>query len=330
MKALAYVLLGVWGLVSPALAASAGNDLSREAVNGAQLPVQDSDGVSPIFLKTQVLLDRARFSPGVIDGRNGDNTRFAIRAFEKAHDMEVDGRLDEAFWSKLTEGADEPVLVEYEITEDDVSGPFTEIPDEMEEQADLERLAYTNAKELLAEKFHMDQDLLERLNPNKDFTRAGETIVVANVDVGQGQTSDEPKVAKVEVLKGEKAVRALAEDGSLIAVYPATIGSDAKPAPDGSYEVKAIAMDPNYTYNPNEYRFEDVKTDEPFQIAPGPNNPVGTVWIDLSAETYGIHGTPEPAKIGKTYSHGCVRLTNWDAVELAKMVEQGTPVAFLE
>ncbi|RDI58864.1 L,D-transpeptidase family protein [Microvirga subterranea] len=323
--AVAFLGIGVLlGLAGPVHAQS----LTPEAVNGADLKAKEEKGVRPAILKAQVLLDRARFSPGAIDGHDGENVQNAIKAFEKARDLKVDGKLDEELWAKLNETSSDPVLIEYKITEDDVKGPFTEkIPHKLEEQAKLDRLGYTSAEELLAEKFHMDEDLLKALNPDKSFDKAGTSIVVANVDV---ETSGEPeKVAKIEVVKSEHVLRALAQDGSLIAVYPASIGSEEKPAPSGTYKVKGIAKNPTYTYNP-EYKFKGVDAKEKFVVKPGPNNPVGSVWIDLSIESFGIHGTPEPTKVGKTYSQGCVRLTNWDVEELAKMVKKGAEVTFLD
>ena len=323
--AVAFLGMGVLlGLAGPVHAQS----LTLEAVNGADLKAKEEKGVRPAILKAQVLLDRARFSPGAIDGHDGENVQNAIKAFEKARDLKVDGKLDEELWAKLNETSSDPVLIEYKITEDDVKGPFTEkIPHKLEEQAKLDRLGYTSAEELLAEKFHMDEDLLKALNPGKSFDKAGTSIVVANVDV---ETSGEPeKVAKIEIVKSEHVLRALAQDGSLIAVYPASIGSEEKPAPSGTYKVKGIAKNPTYTYNP-EYKFKGVDAKEKFVVKPGPNNPVGSVWIDLSIESFGIHGTPEPTKVGKTYSQGCVRLTNWDVEELAKMVKKGAEVTFLD
>ena len=327
MRMLACAALGLWGLVGPALAAPKGLEL--DAVNKADLSAKNEKGVSPIFIKTQVLLDRARFSPGVIDGHKGENVANALKAFEKARSLKVDGELDEEVLEKLNEASSEPALVEYTIADEDVKGPFVKIPDKFEEQAELDRLAYSSAEELLAEKFHMDLDLLKELNPGKRFDKAGETIVVANV-ARQGKPADEArKVAKLEVVKSERVLRALADDGSIVAVYPASIGSEEKPAPSGSHTVRAVAKNPNYTYNPD-YAFKGVKAKEKFEIKPGPNNPVGTVWIDLSVESFGIHGTSEPDKVGKAVSHGCVRLTNWDVEELAAMVKKGMPVVFLD
>ena len=134
-------------------------------------------------------------------------------------------------------------------------------------------------------------------------------------------------MSRIEVDKKQRELRAYARDNKLVAVYPASIGSAEKPAPSGTHKVTGVATNPTYTYNPD-YKFKGVKMDKKFDIKPGPNNPVGTVWIALDAPSYGIHGTPEPEKVGKTSSHGCIRLTNWDAEALAKMVQKGTVVEF--
>jgi lipoprotein-anchoring transpeptidase ErfK/SrfK len=328
MKMIACSALGFLSLLGPALAAPQGLDL--DAVNRAEWAAEAGKGkeIDPVLIKTQVLLDRARFSPGVIDGHNGENLQNAIKAFEKANELKPDGTLDEEVWKRLTETSADPVLTEYTIAEGDVKGPFVEIPDEMEDQAKLERLGYSSPVELLAEKFHMDTDLLKALNPDKPFGKAGTIIVVANVGAKAAAEKKE-KAAKIEIVKSERILRALAQDGAVMAVYPASIGSEEKPAPRGSHTVRAVAPNPNYTYNPD-YKFKGVKAKEKFEIKPGPNNPVGSTWIDLSVESFGIHGTPEPEKVGKAYSHGCVRLTNWDVEELAGMVEKGTAVEFVD
>lgn len=308
-------------------AAAAPQSLNLEAVNSSSFSNKPEKGVSPTLIKAQVLLDRARFSPGAIDGRNGENMQNAIKAFEKARGLKVDGALDEELWAKLNETSSDPVLITYTITDEDVKGPFAKVPDKMEDQASLDRLSYSSPEELLAEKFHMDVDLLKDLNPGKPFDKAGESIAVANV---ASAAAKEPKdIEKIEIVKSEHILRVLGKDGAIIAVYPASIGSEEKPAPSGAHTVRAVAHNPTYTYNPD-YAFKGVKAKEKFEIKPGPNNPVGTTWIDLSVESFGIHGTPEPEKVGKAYSNGCVRLTNWDVEELAKMVKKGTPVVFMD
>jgi lipoprotein-anchoring transpeptidase ErfK/SrfK len=303
--------------------------LKPEQIMEATLP--DKPSPRAIAAKVQILLDRARFSPGVIDGRMGENVEFALAAFRKAHQLDGSKKpIDEATLKRLAEvarEAEEPVLIEYKITEDDVKGPFTKtIPAGLEDQGTLDRLGYTGASELLAEKFHMDEDFLKELNPGRDFAKAGTAIMVANVK--SADPAQRGSARRIEVDKASKQLRAYAEGDKLLAVYPATIGSAARPAPTGEHKVKGVAKNPDYTYNP-EYKFEGVKTDKPFRIAPGPNNPVGSVWIELSKDGYGIHGTPQPDVIGKSASHGCVRLTNWDAERLADMVKPGVVVTFL-
>jgi lipoprotein-anchoring transpeptidase ErfK/SrfK len=324
-------LVWVGALLCLALPVGAGHAQALKPEQIKEAKASDKAPARALAAKVQILLDRSRFSPGVIDGRGGENVDNALQAFRKANGIEAKGKgIDEATLTKLAETAKEasdPVLTEYTITDEDVKGPFAkEIPDDLEAQGKLDRLAYADPVELLAERFHMDEDFLKELNPGKDFAKAGTVVTVANVKAGG--TARAGAVRRIEVDRAEKQLRAYGEGDTLIAVYPATIGSTSRPAPTGTLEIKAVAKNPDYTYNP-EYKFEGVKTDKPFKIKPGPNNPVGSTWIDLSKEGYGIHGTPEPSKIGKTASHGCVRLTNWDAEALAQMVKAGVKVEFL-
>lgn len=325
----ACAIIGLLGLAGSVAAASPDTRLDLDSVNAANFPAKEKSGIDPVLVKAQVLLDRARFSPGVIDGHDGDDLHIALRAFETSQNLPVDGNLDEEVWRRLTETSPDPALIEYEIRSEDVKGPFVRIPEKMEERAHLDRLSYSSPRELLAEKFHMDQDLLEALNPGKAFHKAGTSIVVANVGARAADQGRTGKAARIEIVKSEHVLRVFAEDSGTLAVYPASIGSEEKPAPNGSFTVRAIARNPTYTYNPD-YAFKGVKAKEAFEIKPGPNNPVGTVWIDLSIESYGIHGTPEPEKVGKSYSHGCIRLTNWDVEELAGMVRKDVPVEIRE
>jgi lipoprotein-anchoring transpeptidase ErfK/SrfK len=306
--------------------------LTAEAINAADLPTAPSDGkrIAPALIKVQVLLDRARFSPGSIDGRGGSNMEKALAAFAAAQGLQGDGKLSREVWDKLvaTSAAD-PAVVEYKIAPEDVKGPFVKkIPRQFEEMAELDRLGYTSARELLAEKFHMTEDLLAAMNPGRDLDEEGTTILVPNVARPRDQ-GEKGRVAKIEVDKGGKLARAFDKEGKLVAFYPASIGSEEKPAPTGDSKVRAVALNPTYTYNPK-YGFKGVKTKEKVTVKPGPNNPVGSAWIDLEIESYGIHGTPEPDRVGKSYSHGCIRLTNWDVQDLARMVQKGTVVQFLD
>lgn len=322
--------------------------LTREAVNSAAPPAPDatpaksepkssrkaSEAPDPLTVKVQVLLDRARFSPGAIDGREGDNYRRALAAYAAAKGLGDGGKPTSDLLAKLQEGTADPVLVPYTLTEADIAGPFTkDIPKKMEAQGELEKLGYRSPREMLAERFHMRPELLDALNPDAALDKAGMELTVAGVaPMGLDRPKElpqAPKVARIAVEKDSRAVRAYDKDGALVAYYPASIGSEEKPAPSGNAKVKGVAFNPTYTYNPK-YRFAGVKAKTKFEIASGPNNPVGLVWIDLSIPSYGIHGTPEPEKIGKTESHGCIRLTNWDARDLAAHVAPGTKVAFEE
>lgn len=295
---------------------------------------KDDEKPDPLIVKAQVLLDRAHFYPGAIDGLTGDNYQRALSAFAVAQGLPATQTLTPAVWDKLQATSDKPVVTDYTITEADVSGPYVDkIPPKMEEQADLKAMSYTNPREMLAERFHMGRALLTALNPDKPLDKAGTTITVAAVDpMGTDKPKakdlpEEPKVERIVVDKSSRDVRAFGADDKLLAYYPASIGSSEKPAPSGDTKVKGVAFDPDYTYNPK-YAFKGVKTHQKFTIQSGPNNPVGLVWIDLAIPSYGIHGTPEPEKVGKTESHGCIRLTNWNARDLAAHVARGAKVSF--
>ena len=305
--------------------AAAGPRLDPSVINKASYEAGEiSKGVSPFLVKLQILLDRANISPGVIDGRLGKNLKSAIREFEEKSHLPVDGVIDRGVWRLLDRGA-EGELVPYDITAKDVEGPFAgKIPEDFGAMARLDRLSYTSPAELLAEKFHMHIKLLQALNPGAHFDRQGEKIIVANV-LGAMPES----VARLDVDVGKSVVRGFAKDGSLVVAYPATVGSDDNPSPSGTMTVKAVVNNPKYFYRPNK-NFQQGNNDQPLDIPPGPNGPAGSVWIDLSKEGYGIHGTAEPELIGKSSSHGCVRLTNWDAEELAELVHRGIPVTFRE
>lgn len=297
------------------------------AVNAAAYapPPTDTTQVSDAMIRAQVLLDRTRFSPGVIDGRYGENVRKAIAAFEEASGLPVDGQLDQAVWDRLAQTETAPALVEYVVTAEDVAGPFTpETPaGDFEAMAKLDETGFHRASEALAERFHMDEDLLKTLNPGVDFATAGARIMVA----APGSDRLQSAVARIVVDKSEKAVKAFDASGVLVAFYPATIGSEELASPQGTLTVTAVAPAPTYSYDPAKLSFGDAK--RKLTIAAGPNNPVGGTWIDLDEEGYGIHGAPQPDGVGKDSSHGCVRLTNWDVAELGRAVKRGVTVEFV-
>jgi lipoprotein-anchoring transpeptidase ErfK/SrfK len=295
-----------------------------ESVNNPEThPDLAGKAIGSAALRAQILLDRANFSVGEIDGTLGSNTETALAGFRAKRQLPAAAGVDQALWQALNMDP-APVLVPYQITAADLKGPFVKVPTDMLEKAKLKQLGYSSALEGLGEKFHISPYLLSRINPGKTFKRRGEKLMVPNVR--QALTTP---AAKVIVSKTRKTVTALDEAGAVIAQYPSTSGSEHDPLPLGEWKVTAIARNPPFHYNPD--LFWDAKAEQTKEtIAPGPRNPVGLVWIDLSKEHYGIHGTPTPASIGYAESHGCVRLTNWDALELAGLVKAGTPVSLVE
>ena len=304
-----------------------GAPLDPSAINNAQYRSKQTskDKLDPAVVKAEILLDRAQFSPGEIDGKLSENVQKALREFALANGLPSGDALTPDLWTKLVATSQDPVITDYTITESDVKGPFLKkLPAKLEDMKDLKSLGYSSPREGIAERFHMSENLLALLNPGKQFDKVGDTISVANV-----LSKSTAAVGRIEVYKKLQAVKVFDASGAMVAFLPASVGSEEKPTPTGTLKVISSDANPNYRYNPD-YKFKGVKTKKPFTIEPGPNNPVGSYWIGLSAEGYGIHGTPNPSKLGKSESHGCVRLTNWDVAWLGKSVKKGTPVAFID
>lgn len=302
-------------------------DSTRDWSTQLQLPL-GGDVEGPSVAKLQVLLDRAGFSPGQIDGRWGDNTELALAWFQRAADMRPTGIADSTTINALTAraGAPRQLIVARALTEDDVAGPFVEIPEDVYEKAELDRLGYESLSEKLGERFHAAPALLARLNEGVtlDSLAAGDTLRVPNVRSAPRIDGDVSRI----VISGEAGwLHALAANGDVLFHAPVTVGASYDPSPEGAFQIESVTRDPWWHYQPS--ILEGVPDEEEeARLPPGPNNAVGVVWMALSKEHYGIHGTSAPGTIGYASSAGCVRLTNWDALRLARLVGAGTQVRF--
>ena len=318
-----FALLVSLGMTTAAAAQSLGpDDINNASLDGlSDRPEEPSTAPDPALVQLQVLLDRAGASPGVIDGFYGANLTKAVRAFEAMHGLSVDGKPDAHVIAELDRNT--PVASTYTISDDDTKDIVAGIPNDFADQAKMANLGYTSVAEKLSERFHMDADLLEALNPETQF-KPGDAITVVSPGAPQ-----EGHVRRIEARRSGGTVVAYGKDGAIVAAYPATIGSKDNPTPSGKHKVNGVARMPTYTYNPD-VNFQQGQNKDVLELPAGPNNPVGTVWIDLSEPTYGIHGTPEPSVIDKAGSHGCIRLANWDVEELAAMVKPGVIVDITE
>jgi lipoprotein-anchoring transpeptidase ErfK/SrfK len=306
------------------------DDIDPASVNTGptHLPLH-GDVAGPSVLRVQILLNRALFSPGIMDGRWGRNTAGALYWFQRRHGLRATARVDSATFSRLTEEAGRPgrLVVSHSLTADDVAGPFVEIPEDIYEHAKLECSCYESLEEKLSERFHATPDLLRKLNPGVDLNalRAGQTLEVPNV---RGRDSRARGNAARLVVSGRgRYVQALDDQGEILYHFPSTLGARYSPSPQGDFRVTAVARDPDWLYQPRLLHGVDDEDEEAI-IPPGPNLAVGTVWMALNKPHYGIHGTHAPETIGYATSNGCVRLTNWDAEFLASHVRPGTPVEF--
>jgi lipoprotein-anchoring transpeptidase ErfK/SrfK len=283
------------------------------------------------YVGFQVLLDRQGFSPGEIDAKPSVNFSHALAALQNARHVPATGQPDCDTWHALGGDHAEPTVTAYTITDDDLKGPFAKaIPRELSKQASLAALGYRSPLESIAERFHVAPALLHQMNGGAPIA-AGRAIQVPAVTPFDPDAKPAPDPAAgeitIQITRDESALRATRPDGALVFYAPVTTGSEHDPLPAGDWKVTGVQWHPVFHYNPN--LFWDAKAkDTRADIKAGPNNPVGVVWVALNLEHYGVHGTPEPGNIGRTESHGCVRLTNWDAARLAALVKPGTPVLF--
>ena len=296
----------------------------------ATLPLEPP-AAGPVTLRIQILLDRANFSPGVITGAWSDNARRALQWFRVANGMDSTDVIDRATLDKLTSAAGKaPLLTQYTVTDADMAGPFVTIPSNVYKQADLKCLCYQSPAEELTERFHSSRTLLRRLNPRVDLghIKTGTTLTVPNV--ARDTAAPAPyTTAKLVISRNGFWTHALDASGRIVAHYPSTLGSSYNPSPTGEFAIDSVFPHPVYYYDPKVLNDPKIPADRPeAKLPPGPNSPVGVVWMALNKEHLGVHGTENPATIGLTESHGCVRLTNWDAWTLSKSIKSGTPVTF--
>jgi lipoprotein-anchoring transpeptidase ErfK/SrfK len=322
----------------PGPADEAWDDISVERVNAPPALPVFGDVQGPSVAHVQILLDRARFSPGIIDGRWGKNTEKAVYWFQDANGLRVTGEVDAETLDLLVEvgGGGKPVR-SHRLTERDVEGPFVDVPDDIYERAELECLCYESLREKLGEVFHASPELLEELNPGLDLNAvaAGDALSVPAVvpfrvgELPEGRYTDGNRVVRIVVSDGGRYLHAFDRGGNLLYHFPTTLGDEYRPPAGAVWRVESITFHPDWHYQPELLVGVD-PDDEDAVIPAGPNNDVGIVWMALSEPHYGIHGTNAPETIGYATSSGCVRLTNWDAAFLARRVAEGAAIEFTD
>jgi lipoprotein-anchoring transpeptidase ErfK/SrfK len=314
----------------------------------AQPAAKAATAVDQSVLKVQVILDRLGFSPGVLDGKTGMSLTAALKGFQQSRGLTASGTLDKPTQAALQQYASTPATQSITLTREILSGPFTNpLSKRPADQAKLPQLGYRNAMEKMGEMFHTTPAVLVALNSGDTKLAPGvkinvpavvasdrnydaklpekwrQTLSDLNVDARQ------PQGAKVVVDKSDSVLRVFDAGGKLVAQFQATMGSTHDPLPIGTWKILGPAYNPPFHYNPKLF-WDAKKGEKKATLPPGPNGPVGVVWLDLSKEHYGIHGTPEPSTIGRAESHGCIRLANWDVARLSMMIKPGTPAIFQE
>jgi lipoprotein-anchoring transpeptidase ErfK/SrfK len=299
----------------PADAAEHMNALNSDTA----MPVLKQGDKGPAVIRAQVMLDRMWFSVGEIDGSFGSNMKKALIAFQQSRGLQESGQVDEPTWQALSQ-QQAPVFATYMVTDKDVNGPYVSIPaEDPVAQSQLPSLGYQSMSEAISERFHMSPKLLAALNKGRDM-QAGQMILVTDV----GRSATMPKAASLRIDKSDQMLYMLGGDGRIMGAFPVTIGGQEFPLPDGTLQIVAHAKNPDFSYNPELLR--NPKSDRKVKLPPGPNSPVGLMWLALSKEHLGIHGTAEPSQMSRAESSGCVRLTNWDVVRLSTVADKGINV----
>ncbi len=319
--------IGAAPSASPEPAATTANKGSwtLNGLNNADWYENIGKGQFPVYARAHVMLNNAHASPGAIDGTSGKNTLKAIASFQQMNGIKPTGTLTKETWDKLLQRqGSKPAFIEYTITAADLKTPLAKsIPSDYALQAKMPGLYYTRMSEMLAEKFHMDEDFLKKLNPGANFSKEGQKLLVANI-----RNEVPENIHLIVAHKGAKQLYLFNNKNQMIGSFPASIGNTSTPSPTGTYKITGVARNPHYSYSPS--NFVQGNNTKPLTLPPGPNGPVGNIWIGLSKKSFGIHGTSNPSMISKSYSHGCIRLTNWDANDLGRKVKSGVTVRFLE